>query len=178
MKYRSSFFHLLPVIDNNHRREGRGISGVPFVVRETKPPANKTDFCFSVYVIVKVGRICPRWDKQYNGVPPPRVLLRMLSLPIFRSRVRKADCRKPRRRDPSFAKARPFPAYSKADILPFCLSPPRQARSRILRSDGRRSLAAYTSPFSLKIEAHYSPPPASFSSEYTRTTAATCSKSR
>ena len=33
-------------------------------------------------------------------------------------------------------------------------------------------------PFSLKIEAHYSPPPASFSSEYTRTTAATCSKSR
>ena len=42
------------IIDNNHRREGRGISGVPFVVREAKPPANKTDFRFAVYVIVKI----------------------------------------------------------------------------------------------------------------------------
>ncbi len=172
-----SSLHPLPVIDNYHRREGCGIAGVPFVVCEAKPPANEADFRFAVYVIVKIGCIRSSGNKQYNSVPP-RVLLRMPSLPTFRSRVHKADCRKPRRRDPSFAKARPFPVCSKSGISPFCRSPPRQARSRILHSDCRRSLAAYTSPFSLKIEAHYPPPPASFSSEYTRTTAATCSKSR
>ena len=89
-----------------------------------------------------------------TGYPP--ALPRTPFLPTCRSRVRKADCRIQRRRDPSFAKARPFPACSTIRISPSCRSPPDQGRSRIPRSARRRNLAAYTSTYFLMIEAHCS----------------------
>ena len=147
------FFHLFPVVDNHHRRERRGPGSVPVSVREPQPPAYETNFRFPVNVIVKIRRVCSRRNKQNNRIPPP-ALPRKPFEPTCRSRVRKADCRIPRRRDPSFAKVRPFPACSTIRISLSYRSLPHQERSRTRHSACQISLAAYTSTYFLKKATH------------------------
>ena len=63
------------VIDNHHRREGSGVVLISIFICEVQPPAYKSDFRLSVYVIVKIYRIGTSRDQQNNGRPMLRFLI-------------------------------------------------------------------------------------------------------